>query len=44
MVPELGRRLKLVVDRTVALDDAVAAYDHMASNEGFGKIILTMGG
>lgn len=33
-------RLRPVVDRVFALEDAVAAYDHMRSGTQFGKIVL----
>ena len=34
--------LKLPIDRTFSLDDAAAAQAHMAANEHFGKIVLTV--
>jgi len=33
--------ISLPIDKTFALDDAVAAHAHMRANEHFGKIILT---
>src|SRR5450432_880607 len=42
VVPLFARGLvKPVVDRVFALADAPRAHEHMASNEGFGKIILS---
>jgi NADPH:quinone reductase-like Zn-dependent oxidoreductase len=35
-------KLQAVVDKTFPLADARAAQDHMTSNAGFGKIVLTM--
>ena len=35
-------KLKLPIDRSFALDDAVAAQAHMRANAHFGKIVLTM--
>ena len=34
--------LKPVVDREMSLEDAAAAHTMMASNEGFGKLVLTV--
>jgi putative PIG3 family NAD(P)H quinone oxidoreductase len=43
VVPLLARgALKPVVDRVVPLADAAAAHEHMASNQGFGKIVLAV--
>ncbi|MCV0394923.1 MAG: zinc-binding dehydrogenase [Rhizobiaceae bacterium] len=33
-------RLSLPIDRSFALDDALAAHEHMAANRHFGKIVL----
>jgi NADPH2:quinone reductase len=45
VVPLLGRgELEVVLDKTFSLDDAAAAYDHMTSNEGYGKTIIDMTG
>jgi len=42
VVPLFARGLvKPVVDRVYALADAPRAHEHMASNEGFGKIVLS---
>jgi NADPH2:quinone reductase len=42
VVPLLARGLiKPVIDRVMPLDQAAAAHARMASNEGFGKIVLT---
>ena len=44
VVPLLGSgELEIVVDRTFSLDDAPKAYDHMASNLGYGKTIIDAG-
>ncbi|HEU0030565.1 MAG TPA: NAD(P)H-quinone oxidoreductase [Kofleriaceae bacterium] len=41
VVPLLGRgKLEAVIDRVMDLDQAAAAHEHMASNAGFGKIVL----
>lgn len=41
--PLLARgAIKPVVDRVVPLADAAAAHEHMASNQGFGKIVLAV--
>ena len=34
--------LKLPIDKTFSLDDAVAAQAHMTANQHFGKIVLTV--
>jgi NADPH:quinone reductase len=42
VVPLLARgRVKPVVDRVFPLADAPRAHEHMASNDGFGKIVLS---
>ncbi|MGH2790127.1 MAG: NAD(P)H-quinone oxidoreductase [Actinomycetota bacterium] len=35
--------LEVVRDKTFKLDEAPAAYEHMASNDGYGKTIIEMG-
>ncbi|MGH2752193.1 MAG: NAD(P)H-quinone oxidoreductase [Actinomycetota bacterium] len=41
IVPLLGRReLQVVVDEVFPLEDAKGAYEHMISNEGYGKTII----
>ena len=41
IVPLLGSgRLRPVIDRVFAAADVSAAYDHLASNESFGKVVL----
>ena len=35
--------IEVVRDKTFTLDEAPAAYEHMASNEGYGKTIIEMG-
>ena len=35
-------RLKPVVDRVYALEEAVAAHAYMESNQNFGKIVLSL--
>jgi NADPH:quinone reductase-like Zn-dependent oxidoreductase len=43
VVPLLARgAIKPIVDRVVPLADAAAAHEHMASNQGFGKIVLAV--
>jgi putative PIG3 family NAD(P)H quinone oxidoreductase len=43
VVPLLARgAVKPVVDRVVALAEAARAHEHMASNQGFGKIVLAV--
>lgn len=43
VAPGLGAgAFQVVVERVWPLEDVAAAYDFMASNEGFGKIILKM--
>lgn len=43
VAPGLANGLfQVVVDRTYELSDIAAAYEHMAANGGFGKIIVTM--
>ena len=42
VVPLLARGLiKAVIDRVMPLEQAARAHERMASNEGFGKIVLT---
>jgi putative PIG3 family NAD(P)H quinone oxidoreductase len=44
VVPLLASgRVKAVVDRVFALDDVRAAHERLASNETFGKVVLSMG-
>lgn len=44
IAPLLGSgSLEVVRDKTFSLDEAPAAYEHMASNEGYGKTIIEMG-
>ena len=44
VVPLLGSgAIEVVRDRTYKLEEVPAAYEHMASNEGYGKIITEMG-
>ncbi|MGH2828752.1 MAG: NAD(P)H-quinone oxidoreductase [Actinomycetota bacterium] len=44
VVPLLGSgAIEVVRDRTFKLEEVPAAYEHMASNEGYGKIIIEMG-
>jgi NADPH:quinone reductase len=44
IAPLLGSgALEVVRDKTFKLDEAPAAYEHMASNEGYGKTIIEMG-
>jgi NADPH:quinone reductase len=38
------KSVRPVIDRVVPLDDIDAAYDALASNETFGKVVLAMGG
>jgi NADPH:quinone reductase len=41
VLPLLARgQARVVVDRVFKLDDARAAYEHMVSNEGYGKTII----
>jgi NADPH:quinone reductase-like Zn-dependent oxidoreductase len=41
VVPLLARgKLEPVIDTVMSLDEAAAAHERMASNEGFGKIVL----
>jgi len=43
VVPLLARgAVKPIVDRVLPLAEASRAHEHMASNEGFGKIVLTV--
>jgi putative PIG3 family NAD(P)H quinone oxidoreductase len=43
VVPLLARgAVKPIVDRVLPLADAAKAHEHMASNEGFGKIVLAV--
>jgi putative PIG3 family NAD(P)H quinone oxidoreductase len=43
VVPLLASgRVKPIVDRVLPLADAAKAHQHMASNEGFGKIVLSV--
>ncbi|MGW0659842.1 zinc-dependent alcohol dehydrogenase family protein [Streptodolium elevatio] len=35
-------RLRPVIDRTFAFDDAAAAYDYYASGKSFGKVVITV--
>ncbi|MBV8759122.1 MAG: NAD(P)H-quinone oxidoreductase [Deltaproteobacteria bacterium] len=43
VVPLLERGvIKPIVDRVLPLSDAARAHEHMASNEGFGKIVLSV--
>ena len=35
--------IEVVRDKTFSLDEARSAYEHMASNEGYGKTIIEMG-
>jgi NADPH2:quinone reductase len=47
LVPEVlpavaGGRIRPVVDRVFAFDDAVKAADYLRSNEAIGKIVLEM--
>ncbi|HEX8187137.1 MAG TPA: NAD(P)H-quinone oxidoreductase, partial [Pyrinomonadaceae bacterium] len=45
VVPLLDRGLvRPVIDRTFGLRDADAAYDHLESNETFGKVVLRVSG
>ena len=45
VLPSLGRGdARVVVDNVFLLDDARQAYEHMLSNEGFGKTIIDCGG
>lgn len=45
VVPELAAGMfKVIVERVYPLDEVAQAYDLMASNESFGKIILNMEG
>ena len=44
IAPLLGSgAIEVVRDKTFKLDEAPAAYEHMASNEGYGKTIIEMG-
>lgn len=44
IVPLLGSgELEVVRDKTFSLNDASDAYQHVASNEGYGKTIIEMG-
>jgi putative PIG3 family NAD(P)H quinone oxidoreductase len=43
VVPLLARgRVKPIIDRVMPLADAARAHEHMASNAGFGKIVLSV--
>lgn len=43
VVPLLARgKVQPVIDRVMPLDQAAAAHAYMATNEGFGKIVLTV--
>ena len=43
VVPLLASgRVKPIVDRVMPLSDAAKAHEHMASNQGFGKIVLAV--
>jgi NADPH:quinone reductase-like Zn-dependent oxidoreductase len=43
IVPLLANgTLRPVVDRTFPLSEAAAAHAYMATNDGFGKIVLTV--
>jgi putative PIG3 family NAD(P)H quinone oxidoreductase len=43
VVPLLARgRVKPIIDRVLPLADAAKAHEHMASNQGFGKIVLAV--
>jgi putative PIG3 family NAD(P)H quinone oxidoreductase len=43
IAPLVGEgKLRAVVDATFPLEEAMAAHDHVASNAGFGKTILTL--
>jgi NADPH2:quinone reductase len=35
--------LKPVIDRVLPLEKAADAHAYLAANEGFGKVVLTMG-
>ncbi|MBB3733124.1 zinc-binding dehydrogenase [Nonomuraea dietziae] len=37
-----ARRLRPVIDRVFAFDDAPAAYRHHASGEAFGKVVIAV--
>jgi NADPH:quinone reductase-like Zn-dependent oxidoreductase len=42
LVPLLEqKKLKANVDKTFALSDAMQAFDYLASNKSFGKVVLT---